>query len=432
MNNFDEFVKLWKSETKDIKIENPDLLFLVVYPDKLEWDFSIEKQVQTTTLHVSGGITGAGTGHNVDFCYRNQVNNYLKQSNCTHAMIISVGMVFDFIFSIDNSPITPITHFYDFVKSAEYCKSHIIAKPGKKAFLHHQHINLNVTMWKNIGCPSLNERWDEHKVSKHNYHDDYTPFWIEPKDRPMILNFTHKERKRKSFSYYRDYNDAWNNIFNVWDYVDKNDFYFTRFMTRIQKSFYIFNTESFKIRKKVPEEKFDVLFSPTAGYSAEAIVDKLDFDGEVILYDYVQQNLDLKKMIVEMNMSLEELNIFRHTTNKKIVDNVGNYITTRRASTFGTHERLRKMQARMRDEQDIEYWLMDIISPDYNRLLKKIKGKNVFFDASNIFSYHVSHANYTLYELVFSYNTLKEVLSQSNICWFQGTKPTKQWYSMWI
>jgi len=288
MNNFDEFVKLWKSETKDIKIENPDLLFLVVYPDKLEWDFSIEKQVQTTTLHVSGGITGAGTGHNVDFCYRNQVNNYLKQSNCTHAMIISVGMVFDFIFSIDNSPITPITHFYDFVKSAEYCKSHIIAKPGKKAFLHHQHINLNVTMWKNIGCPSLNERWDEHKVSKHNYHDDYTPFWIEPKDRPMILNFTHKERKRKSFSYYRDYNDAWNNIFNVWDYVDKNDFYFTRFMTRIQKSFYIFNTESFKIRKKVPEEKFDVLFSPTAGYSAEAIVDKLDFDGEVILYDYIQ------------------------------------------------------------------------------------------------------------------------------------------------
>ena len=430
MNSFDEFVKLWKSETKDIKIENPDLLFLVVYPDKLEWDFSIEKQVQTTALHVSGGITGAGTGHNVDFCYRNQVNNYLKQSNCTHAMIISVGMVFDFTFNINNNPITPITHFYNFVKSEKYCKGHIIAKPEKKAFLHHQHINLNVGMWKNIGCPSLDEKWDEYKASKHNYHDDYTPFWIKPKDRPMIQNFTHKERERKSFSYYRDYNDAWKNIFNVWDYVDKNDFYFTRFMTRIQKSFYIFNTES--SLKKVPEEKFDVLFSPTAGYSAEAIVDKLDFDGEVILYDYVQQNLDLKKMIVEMNMSLEELNIFRHTTNKKIVDNAGNYLTTRRASTFGTHEEVRKMQARMRDEQDIEYWLMDIISPDYNKLLKKVKGKNVFFDASNIFSYHMSHANYTLYELVSSYNTLMEILSHSNICWFQGTKPTKQWNKIWI
>ena len=99
---------------------------------------------------------------------------------------------------------------------------------------------------------------------------------------------------------------------------------------------------------------------------------------------------------------------------------------------MGSPEELTALQAKMYDKYDIEYWLMDLISPDYDRLLKKIKGKNVFFDASNIFSYHVSHANHTLYELVFSYNTLKEVLSQSNICWFQGTKPTKQWYSMWI
>ena len=53
MNSFDEFVELWKSETKDIKIKNPDLLFLVVYPDKLEWNFSVEKQCQTTVLMVS-------------------------------------------------------------------------------------------------------------------------------------------------------------------------------------------------------------------------------------------------------------------------------------------------------------------------------------------------------------------------------------------
>ena len=53
---FEEFVSLWKSETKDIKIKNPDLLFLVVYPDKLEWDFGIEKQTQTTTFMISGGL----------------------------------------------------------------------------------------------------------------------------------------------------------------------------------------------------------------------------------------------------------------------------------------------------------------------------------------------------------------------------------------
>ena len=65
MENFEEFVSLWKSETKNIPIRNlakwpgptPDkLLYLVVYPDKLEWDFSVEKQTQTTTLMVSGKV----------------------------------------------------------------------------------------------------------------------------------------------------------------------------------------------------------------------------------------------------------------------------------------------------------------------------------------------------------------------------------------
>jgi len=46
MNNFDEFVSLWKEETKSIKIKKSQahMMFLVVYPDKLKWDFGIEKQ----------------------------------------------------------------------------------------------------------------------------------------------------------------------------------------------------------------------------------------------------------------------------------------------------------------------------------------------------------------------------------------------------
>ena len=49
---FDDFVSLWKEQTKDIKIrkEHSHLLFLVVWPSKVEWDFSVEKQCQTTTF----------------------------------------------------------------------------------------------------------------------------------------------------------------------------------------------------------------------------------------------------------------------------------------------------------------------------------------------------------------------------------------------
>lgn len=445
LKNFDEFVNLWKSETADIKIRHPDFLFLVVYPDKLEWNFGVEKQTQTTTLMVSGGPTGASIGNDVQFCYRSEVNNHLKNCNHTHAMIVSVGMVFDMVGHgtsfkekwRDNffesgkkrtpNQITPITDFYNFVESEEYCKAHIMARPNQLAYLHHQHINLNVDMWKTIGCPPLDERWKEYDRGVENYHDDYTPYWIKPKDRPRIINFTVHERRRKSFSYYREtQNEAWKDLTNV----DRQDYYFSRFMTRISSAFYLFNTESFH---KVPNENFDIIFSPTAGYNTEFLVDKLNFSGEVIFYDYTQENIDMKKTIVDLNMSLDQLYIFKSMSKHNIVDNTGNKPATERIGSMGSHEELRILQEKMRDEQDIEYWLMNIITPDYNKLSEKVKEKNVFFDTSNIFSYHMSHAYYTLQELVDSYNKLHQTLIESaNICWFQGTKPTKQWDRRWI
>ena len=432
VEGFEHFVNMWKKQTKDVKIrkEFSHLLFLVVCPNKIVWDFSVEKQCQTTTFMVSGGSTGASTGHDVQFCYRKEVNKFLKNCSHTHAMIVSIGMVFDMVdTSGSETPTTSITDFYDFVESKEYIKGHIMAKKGQSAYLHHQHINLNVDMWKTLGCPPLDEKWDKYERSDNNYHDDYTPFWLTPKDRPKIQNFTHEERRRKGFSYYRDYNEAWMYIEDVEDFVEKDDFYFSRFLTRIQESFYMFNTESLA---KVPEGKFDLIFSPTAGYSAEAYVDKLNFQGEVIFYDYVQQNIDLKRTIVEMNMSKEELYIFRGYTDKNLVDNTGNLAATQRTSSMGTHEELKEMQARMRDEQEVDYWLMNIIEPDYTRLLNKIRGRNVFFDTSNIFSYHMSHAYYTLADLTDSYERLHEILGYAEKCWFQGTKPTKQWERKWI
>ena len=48
-----------------------------------------------------------------------------------------------------------------------------------------------------------------------------------------VINFTKDERSRKSFSYYRDHQtESWKNL----DNVDKDDYYFSRFMTRIRKA----------------------------------------------------------------------------------------------------------------------------------------------------------------------------------------------------
>jgi len=426
MNNFDEFVSLWEKETKNIKIKKDfkHMLFLIVYPDKLKWDFGIEKQTQTTTFMVTGGDTGASTGHDVRFCYRSEVHDVLLKCDHTHVMIVSVGMVFDMVSGGPEKRVTPITDFYDFVKSGKFCKAHIMAKPGQQVFFHHQHMNLNLTIWKDIGAPDMSKRYDLIKRSDDNFHDDYTPSWADVERMPTIINFTHSERARKSFSYYRNtQTEYWKDL----DNVDMNDYYFSRFMTRIRKQFYIENTERIG---ELPTEKFDIIFSTTAGYRAALLADQLEFDGEVVLFDYCQENLDIKQMIIEMNMSLPEINSYGKMIDHDMV--LPDSIAKQSVKGMGSFENLRQLEEKMERDYDIEYWLMDLISPNYDRILEKIQGKTVFFDATNIFCYHMSHAYYTLDELVNSYKKLRDVLTSSNGTFYRGTSPTKQKIDAWV
>jgi len=100
MKNFEEFKDLWLNETNKIKIKKgfEHLVFIVVQPENLGWNFGIEKQLQTTLLQTSGGFTGAGTGHNQKLCHLTELNDVLDTCDeYTYAMIVSTGMVFDMI-----------------------------------------------------------------------------------------------------------------------------------------------------------------------------------------------------------------------------------------------------------------------------------------------------------------------------------------------
>ena len=98
---------------------------------------------------------------------------------------------------------------------------------------------------------------------------------------------------------------------------------------------------------------------------------------------------------------------------------------------YGDRTALRMLQYKMYNKHKIDYWVMDLIktlkSKSNVNLVKKIKGKNVFFDVSNIFSYHVSHAGYTLEELIQTLDDLKQLLSKhSKTFYIKGTNPGKQ------
>jgi len=445
MESFEDTKNLWLEHTANIKTKKgfEHLVFIIIYPNKkaapyvtLQWDFAAEKQLQTTLLQTSGGVTGAGTGHNQKLCYLTELNDVLDTCDkYTHAMIVSAGMVFNMV-----CPTTAIQRFYNWTKTDEFCKGHIIAKPNEKAFIHHQHIELNLNKWRELSKPNIRQKWDTFIRADDNFHDDYTPSWMTPHKLPTITNFSVEERRNKSWAYghmaerRKMQNKNWELISSKkmgWrDEIDMSDPYFQILFTRMNEVFYAENTESLG---RLSDKPFDLIMTPTAGYSGEVFAEKLDFDGEIVFYDYCSENIEIKQVIVDMNMSMDEILLYARNSNQIIA--VNNHTSNKnhrdalheRTKSFGTHEELRILQDKMYEKYDIDYWLMDIIKPDYKKLIKHIKNKKVFFDISNIYGYHISHACYTLDELIHSFNKLIDTLeTHTEYYYLKGSNPLKK------
>ena len=423
MKHFDEFKLVWEENFKQNRNRFPHLFFIAVYPDKLKWDFGVEKQTQTTCLHISGGPAGAGSGHTVKLLYQSELYDFLKTCTQTHAMIVTVGMVFEMTASS-----TAISEFHEFSKSKKFCKAHIIARPNQPAWLHPQHIELNLDKWKELGCPDLSRKrvWNKYIRAEQNYHDDYTPFWLKPKGVPRIHNFNIEERKNKAFSYGHMeerrslQNETWSKLrLGKFDEVDHEDNYFSRLMTRMKSTYYLVNYEKLKLRYQ--HRKSDIIICPTAGYTGEVISDIINFDGEIIFYDYTQDNIDIKRDIVEMNMSKSELKYYITKVKTNSNFDIGNQ------QNWDLIDSYREQQRRMVEKYDIDYWVMNLIEPDYDKLLKKVKSKRVYFNASNIFSYHITYAMYTYEKLLNSFKELIEILAYSDGYFFRGATPNKKW-----
>jgi len=450
MKSFDDFKNLWLKHTDKIKSKKgfEHLVFIIVYPNKkappyvtLQWDFASEKQLQTTLLQTSGGVTGAGTGHDQKICYLTELNDVLDTCDkYTHAMIVSAGMVFDMV-----CPITAIQRFYNWTKTGEFCRGHIITKPNEKAFIHHQHIELNLKKWRLLGKPNIRGKWDNFIRAEDNFHDDYTPSWMTPHKLPTITNFPINERRNKAWAYghmteRRDMqNKNWELIDSKkmgWrEEINKSDPYFQVLFTRMYEVFYAENTESLG---RLPDKSFDLIMTPTAGYTGEVFAEKLDFDGDIVFYDYCSENVEIKQNIVEMNMSMDDILLYAKNSDQIIA--INGFTTNKdhrdalnkRTESFGTHEELRTLQEKMYKKYDIEYKVWDIIcgidmEPEW--FIEKIKNKKVFMDISNIYGYHTSHVCYDFPYLLKSFDKLIDTLEKhTEYYYLRGTRPTKDKY----
>ena len=446
MRSFEEVKNFWLEQTEKIKpkkgLEN--LVFIVVYPNKkappyvtFQGDFAAEKQLQTTLLQTSGGVTGAGTGHDQKICYLTELNDVLDTCDkYSHAMIVSSGMVFDMV-----CPITAIQRFYNWTKTGEFSRGQIIARPNEKSFINHQHIELNLKKWRSLGKPNIRGKWDNFIRADDNFHDDYTPSWLTPHKLPTIMNFSSVERASKSWSYghmqerremqNRNWDIINNKQFGWRDDVDRTDPYFQVLFTRLYEVFYAENTEALG---RLPDKSFNLIFTPTAGYSGEVFADRLDFDGEIVFYDYCSENVEVKQNIVEMNMSIEDIQLYAKNSAQIIALNditpnqKQRAALNERTKTYGTHEELRALQEKMYNNYEVNYKVWDAIGDAGNDwFVDKIKDKRVFMDISNIYGYHTSHACYRLSDLKESFDKIIDALEKNTEYYYlKGTDFTKK------
>lgn len=438
---FSEFKKEWQSEATSRKSEIK-WVFIVTYPDDLEWTFAIEKQTQTTCLMTSGGDTGAGSGHHQILCYESELHDVMCNLNSKHqyAMVVSIGMVFSMI-----GARTPISEFKE---SEDYfCRGHIIARPGReRAFLHPQHLEVNLNTWRNIGRPNLRERYPYVDKSDQNVHDDYTPLWIEFEGMPRIDNFSNDVRADKAWSYFTIpkrlalHEKRWPSykFYERPDPISEN--YFKILENRMAPTYFLENTEYWneKILKDISEKTYDTLALPASGFLVEFLARHLDHQGEILFYDILQSNLDIKRMQLNLCPSTlkEVLDITKRYGNGARV-NYGSgkdeKLLYRKSTRFGNMlddmEDTHAAMERLVDVNPYDFMKINLCNvEEHGRLMSKLEGKRVLFSSSNIFSYHPNHLVEPLHVLNAARKELVRGLKDacsSFVC--LGTRPDKHW-----
>lgn len=209
----------------------------------------------------------------------------------------------------------------DFIKGNTFgVAGHILAWPGKWLELHPQFFIVNVSAWKEVGCPEFGE-WHSDKQllpvierSVENFHDDYTPIWVRYSNKQamqseagrgwnllkmMFLNnwpvITLSEKLRfNKFYYYPEHETAKfeDSIKTLTPYEGQNwnQSKIISDVKLIKDQIWLFNSETMSITNK---GNFDLVVNTASGFKLFDIFKnkKLNQGGKVIVYDFNVKSL---------------------------------------------------------------------------------------------------------------------------------------------
>ena len=379
-----------------------NLAFIILDNPKIPWTWYKQKLMQFIWYYMMGGVTGGNPVHKLYFA-TDIIKGFkkAKDDGYTHAMMCQIGMILN-VYCDQIKYFSPIENFYKFSKTDDFAKAHIIAKPNKSAFLHPQHIELNLNLWDGTDFVNLGL---EYKRADDNFHDDYTPSWIKVDKYPIIKNFNNNERYVKWFLYPNkkyDLNEkTFYNFLNSNDYVGQipklTQHLRNTALSQASQKYFCKNTEHLAIKTN---RKFDIIITPTAGISLEhAYKNYSRSNTKLIVYDYDQTFLDIKKKILNYGMSISEsmqyLKIYyeQHTTGYR----------KNNAEAFSHNDKIYtdNMITELRDkiiDHGVEYVLSDFMFDDFDWI--DFEGKSVFINISNIFYYHICWTKYD-YKIIY-------------------------------
>jgi len=206
----------------------------------------------------------------------------------------------------------------------------ILDRKEKWYELNHQFFTIDVNNWVKCGRPSYNKidvgKLIEVKRSDENFHDDYTPLWVEKGD--TFRNYENTEQganlinqiltndydvqiyggniKSKKVYLYPEYNSK---IFHqlildkgVTEDIDYNKKTHLKSLLH-GNSTWVFNTEEMELTKDHKGESFNVISLPSAGFKFLDVVkgNYLSEGGKIIFYDFNVKSVRWIKYILESN-----------------------------------------------------------------------------------------------------------------------------------
>lgn len=316
MQSFKEFADYIMKHSRHNEVKSDRIHIILNYP-KIQWDEYAE-YMATLTWYTSIGWSRGGS-KNCSLIFAETLDEALAEigDDYDYALVSYIGTFYNNYQT--NAPDTIHTFFDHFCSTNDPCRGHILMHPDRPYLrLHLQCMFLNVKHWRSIDKPSFGKytgkvMYPNRSVS--NVHDDYTPHWIEPsedyrlvkdaeqgeyltrvlEDGKKILNFA-QERNTKFFCY-----------------PERRSCIALDFERNRQSNIiYARNNESMirKYDERVPHdtEKFDVIYAPAGGCSAEFLYDKLGHENtKLIIYDYNAESVKWKKLLYEMVDTPEDM-----------------------------------------------------------------------------------------------------------------------------